>query len=110
MVDSETYVNLLVGSFLIIWHLIVVVFILGHTIKPGTPEHGTTEHGTPKDSEHQGTTEYRTPAEQWNTSEKWQNNGISRNTSGTPRNTNVTPAEHRGTTEPFKAKNNCSVV
>ena len=107
MVDSETYVNLLVGSFLIIWHLIVVVFILGHTIKPGTPEHGTTEHGTPKDS---GTPRNNRIQNTCGTVEHLRKVAEQRNISGTPRNTNVTPAEHRGTTEPFKAKNNGSVV
>ena len=44
------------------------------------------EHKTP--AEHQGTTDYGTPAEQRNTPEKWWNNGTTRNTSGTPQNNN----------------------
>ena len=104
MVDSETYVNLLVGSFLIIWHLIVVVFILGHSIKPGTPEHGTTEHGTPKDSGTPrnnriqntcGTVEHlRKVAEQRNIPEHQRNSPeYQRNTSGTPRNNRTIQSE-----------------
>ena len=43
-----------------------------------------------------------TVAEQRNTPEhQW-------NTLKYHRNTNVTPAEHLGTTEPYKTKNNCS--
>ena len=39
--------------------------------------------------------------ENQNTPEQWWNNR-------TPRNTNVIPVEHHGTTEPYKTKNNCS--
>ena len=53
--------------------------------KPGTPEDGTTECGT--------------PAEQQNTPEEWRNNWTLPGT----------PAEHPGTTEPYKTKNICSV-
>ena len=41
-----------------------------------------------------------TPTEQRNTPEYWRNNEI-------PRNTNGTPAEHTGTTEPYTTKKNC---
>ena len=73
---------------------ILRVSIYGHTIKPGTLEHGTVEHGT--------------PAEQQKTPEQWLNNRTPRNTRGAPWNTNVTPAEHPETKEPYKTKNNCS--
>ena len=53
---------------------------VGLTIKPGTPEHGT-------------------PAEQRNTPEQWRNNWTLPGT----------PAEHPGTTKPYKTKNNCRV-
>ena len=53
--------------------------------QPGTPGHGITEHGT--------------PAEQRNTPEQWQNNYTLPGR----------PVEHRGTTEPYKTKNNCSI-
>ena len=75
--------------------------ILGHTIKPGTPEHGTAEYGTP--AEQRNTPEQQrnnctlpgTPVEHPRIPTKYQ-----RNTSGwnTPR-----------TMEPYKTKNNCSV-
>ena len=53
-----------------------------HTVKPGTPEHGTPEHPL-------------TVAEQRNTPKyRWKSS--------------VIPAEHLGTTEPYKTKNNCS--
>ena len=72
-----------------------------HTIKPGTPEHGTGEHGT--------------TAEHQNTPEQWRNNWTlpypehQQNTPEYQRNTDVTPAEHLGTTESYKTKNNCSI-
>ena len=102
MVASETCIKLFVGIFLIIWLLNVFVFILGHTIKPGKPEHGATELGTPRNSITPRNSRIR------NTGETAENlNSRTMECPRTPaehpkyqRNPNVTPAKHPGTTEP----------
>ena len=66
------------------------------TRNAGTRKNGTRNIGGT--AEHPGTVaeQRNTPEDQWNTP-------------GCQRNTNIAPAEHPGTMEPYRTKSNCSI-